>query len=82
MRTLLRPWEIRQMPSSLILGEYGAAEVSVSGIRNVMEGSRNVINDQDLCAAGMDTLQVMQLVRQLRSSLRDHDGEAIMHLIS
>ncbi len=38
--------------------------------------------EHDFFTAGMDSLQVMNLVRQLRSSFRDHDGGAVAHLIS
>ena len=56
-----------------------------TGIRNAlheMEGLQNVTLDQDFFAGGMDSLQVMSLVRQLRSSFRNHDRGAIKDLIS
>ena len=57
-----------------------------TGIRKLldeMEGLRDVAFDQDLFAAGMDSLQVMNLVRQLRSSFREHDeGGVLTKLIS
>ena len=56
-----------------------------SGIRNrlnEMEGLRDVAFDQDLFAVGMDSMQVMNLVRQLRSSFRDHGGGILTKLIS
>ena len=49
---------------------------------NEVEGLRDVAFDQDLFAAGMDSLQVMNLVRQLRSSFKDHDGGILTKLIS
>lgn len=55
------------------------------GMRNIltgMEGLQNITFEQDFFAAGMDSLQVMNLVRQLRSSFRDHDGGAVAHLMS
>ena len=56
-----------------------------TGIRKMldeMEGLQDVAFDQDLFAAGMDSLQVMNLVRQLRSSFRDHDGGVLTKIIS
>lgn len=56
-----------------------------NGIKNVLnevEGLRDIAIDQDLFAAGMDSLQVMNLVRQLRASFRDHEGGALTKLIS
>ena len=47
-----------------------------------MDGLQDITFEQDFFAAGMDSLQVMNLVRQLRSSFRDHDGGAVGHLIS
>ena len=58
---------------------------SMQHIRNVLnevEGLRDIAFDQDLFAAGMDSLQVMNLVRQLRSSFRYHDGGVLSKLIS
>ncbi|CAD6591480.1 MAG: hypothetical protein ASARMPREDX12_005186 [Alectoria sarmentosa] len=55
------------------------------GMRNIltgMGGLQNITFEQDFFAAGMDSLQVMNLVRQLRSSFRDHDGGAVAHLMS
>lgn len=46
------------------------------------EGLQNITFEQDIFAAGIDSLQVMTLVRQLRSSFRDHDGGVVAHLIS
>ena len=47
-----------------------------------MEGLRDVAFDQDLLAAGLDSLRVMNLVRKLRSSFRDHDGGVLAKLTS
>lgn len=54
------------------------------GIRNMvakMEGLQNITFEQDFFVTGMDSLQVMNLVRQLRSSFREHYGGAFRHLI-
>ena len=47
-----------------------------------MDGLQDITFEKDFFAAGMDSLQVMNLVRQLRSSFRDHHGGAVARLIS
>lgn len=59
-----------------------ALRVSIRNILIGMEGLQNVSFEQDFFAAGMDSLQVMNLIRQLRSSLKDFDGGAIAQLLS
>ena len=59
-----------------------AVRVSIRDMLNEMEGFRDIDFDQDFFAAGMDSLQVMNLVRQLRSSFRDHDVGVVTKLIS
>ena len=59
-----------------------ALRVAIRGILTEMEGLRDVTFQQDFFAAGMDSLQVMNLVRQLRSSFRDYDGGTVARLVS
>ena len=47
-----------------------------------MDGLQDITFEKDFFAAGMDSLQVLNLVRQLRSSFRDHDGGAVARLVS
>ena len=56
--------------------------VAIRKMLTEMDGLQEITSEQDFFAAGMDSLQVMNLVRQLRSSLRDHDGGAVSRLIS
>ena len=59
-----------------------ALRIAIHNMLTKIEGLQKITFDQDLFAAGMDSLQVMNLVRQLRSSFRDYDGGAFAHLIS
>ena len=59
-----------------------ALRIAIRNMLTKIEGLQKITFDQDLFAAGMDSLQVMNLVRQLRSSFRDYDGGGFAHLIS
>lgn len=58
------------------------SKIAIHNTLSKMEGLQNITFEQDLFAAGMDSLQVMNLVRQLRSSFRDYNGGSLAHLIS
>lgn len=62
--------------------DQDALSIAIHRILTEMDGLQDITFDQDFFAAGMDSLQVMNLVRQLRSSFRDHDGGAVARLIS
>ena len=62
--------------------DQDALRVAIHGMLTEMEGLKDVTFQQDFFAAGMDSLQVMNLVRQLRSSFRDHDGGTVARLVS
>ena len=62
--------------------DQDVVRMAIRNALNEVEGLRDVKFDQDLFATGMDSLQVMNLVRQLRSSFRDHDGGVLTKLIS
>lgn len=46
-----------------------------------LEGLQNISFEQDFFSIGMDSLQVLNLVRHLRSSFGEHHGEAFAHLV-
>ncbi|KAF6227540.1 hypothetical protein HO173_012179 [Letharia columbiana] len=62
--------------------DQGSLRIGICNMLTEMEGLQNITFEQNFFAAGMDSLQVMNLVRQLRSSFRDHDGGVVAHLIS
>ena len=62
--------------------DLDAVRTSISNLLNKTERLRDLAFDQDFFAAGMDSLEVMNLVRKLRSSFRDHDGGVLTKLIS
>lgn len=62
--------------------DQDALRVSIRNILTEMKGLQNITTEQDFFAAGMDSLQVMDFVRQLRSSFKDFDGGAVAHLLS
>lgn len=66
----------------LDLKDQDALRTAMHKILTGMDGLQDITSEQDFFAAGMDSLQVMNLVRQLRSSLKDHDGGAVARLIS
>ena len=56
-----------------------------TGVRNLlvtMEGVQKISLEEDFFSLGLDSLQVMNLVRKLRSSFRDYNGGALTHLLS
>lgn len=55
---------------------------SIYNMLTEMERLQTITFEQDFFAAGMDSLQVMSLVRRLRSSFMDHDGGSLAHIIS
>ena len=59
-----------------------ALEIGIHNLLTETAGFSNMTSDQDFFAAGMDSLQVMNLVRQLRSSFKEYDGGSIVRLIS
>ena len=62
--------------------DLDAIKTGISSMLTEMEGLQNIAMEQEFFTTGMDSLKVMNLVRQLRSSFRDHDGGAVPHLIS
>ncbi len=62
--------------------DQDALRIAVRGMLTEMKGLKDLTFEQDFFAAGMDSLQVMNLVRQLRSSFRDHDGGTVARLVS
>ena len=62
--------------------DQDALRIGIRDMLTEMEGLGKITSEQDLFAAGMDSLQVMNLVRQLRSSFREYDGGALAHLVS
>lgn len=62
--------------------DQGVLRTKIRSMLTEMDGLRNITFENDLFAAGMDSLQVMNLVRQLRSSFRDYNEGALSQLIS
>ena len=63
-------------------GDQDALKVGIHRLLTEMEGFSSMTYDQDFFAAGMDSLQVMNLVRQLQSSFREYDGGGLARIIS
>ena len=62
--------------------DQDAIMIFIRSILSKIEGLQSITLEQDFFALGMDSLQVMNLVRQLRAAFRDHDGGVLAHLVS
>ena len=63
-------------------GDQDALQVGIHRLLTEMDGFSSMTYDQDFFAAGMDSLQVMNLVRQLQASFREYHGGSLARLIS